>query len=80
MRAGPDPGLGADLEPEIGEPFGRDQSAIGDAAGKDRGLLAEQRGTHRRINAVGADQDVGGNPNAVLEPCLDAVALAFEAN
>ena len=80
VRARSDPRLRADLEPEIGDAFDRDQSAIGDAAGKDWGLLAEQGGAHRRIDAVGADQDVGFDPSAVFEPCLDEVAFVLEAN
>src|SRR5262249_25839379 len=80
VRARPDPRLRADLEPEIGEAFGRDQSAIGNAAGKDWGLLTEQSGAHYRTDPIGPDQDVGFNPHAVLEPRLDKIALVLEAN
>src|SRR5262249_50095419 len=55
VRAGADPRLRSDLESEVADTFSRHQSAIGDAAGEGRGLLAEQRGTHCRMNAVGAD-------------------------
>src|SRR6202008_13176 len=70
MRAWTNPRLRADLEPEIGDAFGRDQPAIGDTAGKDRGLLAEERAAHRRMNAVGAHEDISRNPRAVFEPRL----------
>jgi len=70
--------LRADFEPEICDAFGRDQAAIGDAAGEARRLLAEQRGAHRRIDTVSADQDVSRDVRAVLEPTLDAVALVVQ--
>ena len=44
MRAGADPGLVAGLEPEIGDALDRHQTAIRDAAGKARRLLAEECG------------------------------------
>jgi hypothetical protein len=62
MRAGADPGLIAGIEPEIGDALDRDQSAIGDAAGKARRLCAEERGAHHRMDAIGANQDVGRDP------------------
>src|SRR5262245_55708974 len=80
MPAGTDPRLRADLQLEVGDAPGRHQAAIRDAAGKARRLLAEQRGAHRRMDAVGADQDVGGDASVVLEPGLDAVALVGEAD
>src|SRR5260370_5686642 len=53
MSAGTDPGLRAELEPEIGDALGRHQPSIGYAAGKVRRLLAEERSAHRRVYAVG---------------------------
>ena len=78
MRAGADPGLRADFEAEIGNTLDRDQPAIGDTAGKARLLFAEQRGAHRRMNAVGADQHIGLDVRAVVEPGLDSVAAIGE--
>src|SRR5580704_17231822 len=74
MRAGPDPGLAAELEPEIGDALDRHQPAIGDAAGELRRLLAEQGSAYRRMDAVGADQNVGRDARLVLKPSLDVVA------
>ena len=80
MAAGADPGLAAELEAEIGDALDRHQPAIGDAAGEVRRLVAEQRGAHRRMDAVGADQHVGGDARAVVEAGLDAVAPVVEAD
>ena len=74
MAARADPGLVAQLEPEAGDALDRHQTAIGDAAGKARFLLAEQRGAHRRLDAVGTDQHIGCNCGAVVEMRLAAVA------
>src|SRR5438270_13843433 len=76
MAARPDPGLAAELE--IGEALDRDEPAIGDAAGEFRRLVAEQDRAHRRMNAVGADQNVGRDPGAVVEPRFDMIALVAE--
>ena len=78
VPAGADPRLRADLEVEPGETLGRDQSAIRDTAGEARRFFAEQHGAHRRVDAVGADQDVGRDALAVLERGRDAVALAVQ--
>jgi hypothetical protein len=80
VRAGPDPGLAAELEVEIEEALDRHQPAIGDAAGKSWRLFAEQVGAHCRMDAVGADQDVGRDALAVVEPGLDMVALTGKAD
>ncbi len=80
MAAGPDPRLVAQFEPEVGDALDWHQPAIGDAAGKARRLLAEQLGAHRRVDAVGADQHIAGDPRAVVEPCLDFRALVGEAD
>src|SRR2546425_4342582 len=78
VPAGADPRLRAELQVELGETLGRDQSAIRDAAGEARRFLAEQPGAPRRVDAVGADQDVGRDALAVLEPGRDAVALVVQ--
>jgi hypothetical protein len=41
MPAGAHPGLAAELELELGDPFGRNQPAIGDTTGKGRLLRAK---------------------------------------
>ena len=78
MAARPDPGLTTELELEIGEALDRDEPAIGDAAGEFRRLLPKQDCAHRRMNAVGADQHVGVDAHAVIEPRLDMAALVAE--
>src|SRR5947208_10843311 len=80
VPAGTDPRLGADLEPEVGDALDRYQATIGDAAREARRLLAEQRGAHRGVDAVRADQQVDRDSAAVLEPGLDAVILVGEAD
>jgi hypothetical protein len=80
MTARAQPRLGADLEPEVGDAPDRHQAAVGDAAGEARRLLAEQRRPHRRMDAVGADQHVGRDARAVLEPGLDAIAPVGEGD
>ena len=57
----------------------RNQAAIGDASGEARALRPEQRGTHRGMDAVCADQDVGLRLGAVGEAQLDTVAVIGEA-
>ena len=80
MGAGADPGLRAYLEPEISDAFGRHEPAISDAPGKTRFLRAKECGAYRRVNAVGPDQDVSGDPRPVVEPCLGALAGVAEAD
>jgi hypothetical protein len=80
VAAGPDPRLRADLEIEVRDALGRDQAAIGDAAGEARRLLAEQCGAHGRVDPVGADEDVGRDARAALEPGRDAIARVLEAD
>ncbi len=80
VPAGAHSRLRADFEPEICDALGRDQAAIGDAAGEARRLLAEQRGADRRIDTVSADQGLSRDVRAVLEPSLDAVALVVQPN
>ena len=71
---------GRDLDVEMRDPLDRDQAAIGDAAGEARPLLAEQRMADHRMDAVGADQHVGLDRDAVLEARLDVVAAIGEAD
>ena len=61
------------------EPIHRDEPTIGDAAGEARLLRTEQLSTHRRMDAVGADEHAGGHPRAVGEPQLEAIAAVGEA-
>ena len=56
LRAHPD--LGGHLEVEVAQALGGHQPAIGGAAGEDRVLRAEQHLADRRVDAVGADQQV----------------------
>src|SRR5215471_1595860 len=79
MPARTDPGLAAELEPETGDALGRNEPAIRDTAGKGRLLLAEQRRAHRRMDAVGADEDVRSDMRAVFETRLGAVAVIGKA-
>src|SRR5262245_28420562 len=72
------PRLRAELELQISDALYRDQTAIGDAPCEAGRLLAQQRGAHRRVDPVGADDDVGRHTNAVVEPGLHAVALVPE--
>jgi hypothetical protein len=57
----------------------RDQAAVGDAAAIARRFRAEQQVPHRRVDAVGADRDIGACPRAVLELHVDAVAAVCES-
>src|SRR2546430_12864583 len=67
VPAGTDPRLGADLQPEVGDALDRYQATIGDAAREARRLLAEQRGAHRGVDAVRADQQIDRDAPAVLD-------------
>ena len=64
---------------EMRDPLGRHQPAPGDIAGVARQLLAEHLSAHRRMDAIGADQDVAGRGAAVGERDGDAVGVLIEA-
>jgi hypothetical protein len=79
MRAWSDPRLVAVIEAEIGDALNRDKPSIGNTAGKRWWLVAEQPSLNRRVNAIGAEQDVERSTRAVVEPDLDAVSPVGEA-
>ena len=79
VPAGAHPHLRGDLEPELAQPLGRHQPAVGDAAGEARLLGPEQEPAHRRVDPVRADQHVELGARAVGEARLDAVAVVGEA-
>src|SRR5262245_4861215 len=58
--------------PEMRNPLCRRQTAIGDIAGETRALLAEENAADRRVNPVGADEDVALDVRSVLECGADA--------
>ena len=77
VRSHPDAG---DLRHiEMRDALGRHQPAPGDVAGVARQLLAEHLSAHRRMDAVGADQNVAGRGAAIGERQGDAVAILIEA-
>ena len=78
VLAGSHPDLGRHFEIEMGEPIGRHQPAIGDAAGEAGLFGTEQGATHRRVDAVGPHQRVDADVRAVLELGLDVVAVIDE--
>src|SRR5262249_49100058 len=78
VAAGAHPVARCHLEPEMREPFRRDQAAVGDATGKARSLRTEQRAAYGRMDAVGADQHAGRDPRAVREPQFDAITIVGE--
>ena len=77
VRSHPDAGDLGDIE--MRDPLGRHQPAPGDVAGVARQLLAEHLPAHRRVDAVGADEDVAGRGAAVGERDGDAVGILIEA-
>src|SRR5918911_114425 len=68
MRTGPDPGLAAEFQAEIGDALDRHQPAIGDAAGELRRFSTEQDRSYRGMDAVGADQHVGAMDRNMWRP------------
>lgn len=61
----------------MGHALGGHHGAISDHPGKARLLVTEQRIAHHRVNAVGADQQVGNVAAAILEMQLDALFGLF---
>jgi hypothetical protein len=72
--------LVAVLQTEIGDPLGRHQPAIGDAAGELRLRLVEQPGAHHRMDTVSPDQHVDGDAGAIVEPGLDPITPVREVD
>ena len=64
---------------EMRDALGRHQPAPGDVAGVARQLLAEHLPAHRRMDAVGADENVAGRGAAIGERDRDAVRVLIEA-
>ena len=77
VRSHPDAGDLGHIE--MRDALGRHQPAPGDIAGVARQLLAEHLSAHRRMDAVGADEDVAGRGAAVGERDGDAVGILIEA-
>ena len=67
------------LRRNVAHLFDWDQPAIG-AAGKPRAFRPEQRAPHRREDAVGGDQHVRFDLDAVVEPCPHRLAVLFDAD
>src|SRR4051794_24500447 len=65
MGMRPQPRRGLMFEAEMGDPLERNQPAIGDVAGEARLFRTEQRLPHLRMNAVGADHEIGFGRQAV---------------
>ena len=67
------------LRRNVAHLFDRDQAAIG-AAGEPRPFRPEQRAPHRREDAVGGDQHVGLDLDAVLELRPHRLAVLLDAD
>ena len=79
VLAGTHPNLRGHFEIEVAQPLRRHQAAIGHAAGKLRLFRPKQKMAHGGMNAIGADQHIGGDADAVFELRLDPVAVIGEA-
>ena len=67
------------LRRDVAHLFRRNETAIG-PAGKPRPLRAQQRLPHRREDAVGGEQHIGLDLDAVVEPCPDLVGVLLDAD
>src|SRR5580692_11507742 len=80
MMLRPPPYVGRDLKSEMRHAIGRNQSAISNVPRESRRLRSHCGFTHRRVNTVGAYDNVGIGGRAIVELHFDAISMLSQSD